>query len=550
MSFLRDQPHVPVPQTQRANDREVLNDAGGYVYAVDDWTRLDRFLTLGTAGGTFYVDQKTLTDDNARVVLGLLAIDGPRVVARVLEISQAGRAIKQDYSLFALALACASPNLETRSAAYNAVAGVCRTASTLLQFVSYLKGRRGWSRGLRSAIARWYGARDLAQLAYQLVKYPSRHGFTHRDLLRLAHADPQNGNDGPGTAEQTIARTALYRWAVGKDAGDTQLPSVIADADAVKAPGVVCDTERMAAFAKRLPREAVPTEWLTNPAVWEALLYGEDGRGMPLTAMIRNLGNLSKCGLLAAGSAATEHVCSELRNVDRLKAARIHPMALFLAGKTYAAGRGVRGSGTWAPVGAVVDALEDAFYLSFSNVETTGKHILVAIDSSGSMGASIAGYANVSARDASLAFALVVARTQPNARLLGFSDGSNTTEFKVSNGERLRDFVHRFNECVKPLGTDCAVPFTWAKSAGYRPDAILLWTDSQTWSGSIHPAQAITALRGYTRKRVKVAVAATTATRHSVGDTNDADLLQVCGFDAAVPAVIADFIRETPAFAA
>ena len=31
----------------------VANDAGGYVYALDDWARLDRFLILGTEGGTY-----------------------------------------------------------------------------------------------------------------------------------------------------------------------------------------------------------------------------------------------------------------------------------------------------------------------------------------------------------------------------------------------------------------------------------------------------------------------------------------------------------------
>lgn len=30
----------------------VANDAGGYVYALDDWARLDRFLVLGSEGGT------------------------------------------------------------------------------------------------------------------------------------------------------------------------------------------------------------------------------------------------------------------------------------------------------------------------------------------------------------------------------------------------------------------------------------------------------------------------------------------------------------------
>ena len=30
--------------------------AGGYAWAVDRWTRLDRFLVLGSEGGTFMLD--------------------------------------------------------------------------------------------------------------------------------------------------------------------------------------------------------------------------------------------------------------------------------------------------------------------------------------------------------------------------------------------------------------------------------------------------------------------------------------------------------------
>jgi len=548
MAFLRDTSHVPVAQTVRANDRETQNDAGGFVYAVGDWARLDRFLTIGSEGGTYYAGQSQITGENTLVLEGLLASDGPRVVARVVEISKAGRAAKQDYGLYALALAAASQDGATRRCAYDAIGAVCRTASTLFQFVSYLKGRRGWSRGLRSAIARWYGQHDVDDLAYQFVKYPSRHGYTHRDLLRLAHVDPRDGSETHADAEGDCfyARDALYRWGVGKDAGEAPLPEIVAEVEAIKLHDGAWDPDRMAAVARKVPREALPTEWLTNPAVWEAMLFGEAGRGMPLTALIRNLGNLSKCGLLTAGSNAAAYVCAELTNTERILTSRVHPMSLFLGGATYAMGRGVRGSGEWAPVSAVVDALDRGFDEAFGNVPVTGKRLLVSVDASGSMNAPIMGYQNVSARNASLAFALIVMRTEPNARFIGFTDGSNTTEFKVGGDERLRDFVARFNQRVEGRGTDCAIPFAWAEREGFSPDAVLIWTDSETWAGRCHPDQALASLRRSTRKHVKAAIASTTATGHTVGNPADLDVLQVCGFDASVPQIIADFVGAEP----
>jgi 60 kDa SS-A/Ro ribonucleoprotein len=553
VAFLQKQPERAVAQTTRANDREVVNNAGGYVYAVDDWTRLDRFLLIGSEGGTYYVGQDKLTDENTRMVHGLLGVDGPRVVARVVEISEAGRAVKQDYGLYVLALAASVDDLATRRAAYAAIGRVCRTASTLFQFVSYIRGRRGWSRGLRSAIGRWYEARPLDQLAYQVLKYPQRYGYTHRDLLRLSHADavdgaaresvrPENAaKESPGFL---IGRQSFYHWIVKGTIDDLPaynrvLPSIVFKSEDAKREGA-----DRAALAKALPREALPTEWLTDPKVWEALLYGEgEGRGMPLTALVRNLGNLSKCGLLTAGSDAARYVGAELTSESRLQHARIHPMAIYVAAVTYAAGRGVRGDGTWAPVGGVVDALEASFYAAMPNVEPTGKPMLVAIDSSGSMSLPIAGYVNLSARGASLAFALVVARTEPHARVLGFTDGSNNAEFKVAGDERLRDFTVRFNARVEGRGTDLAQPMLWATQQGFAPDAILVWTDSETWAGQVHADHALRNLRTSTGKAVRLVVAATTATGHSVADPTDRLALNVCGFDASVTNVIADFVR-------
>ena len=51
----------PIPGTT-----QVSNSAGGFAWAVDRWTRLDRFLILGSEGGTFYVGERELTRENAK----------------------------------------------------------------------------------------------------------------------------------------------------------------------------------------------------------------------------------------------------------------------------------------------------------------------------------------------------------------------------------------------------------------------------------------------------------------------------------------------------
>lgn len=108
------------PQSQPIPGKTMVRGgAGGYVFAVDDWIRLDRFLILGSDAPTYYASARELTKENAEAVVRCLKEDGQYVVNRIVEISEGGRAPKNDPALFALALA-ASPafaDVETRKAA-------------------------------------------------------------------------------------------------------------------------------------------------------------------------------------------------------------------------------------------------------------------------------------------------------------------------------------------------------------------------------------------------------------------------------------------------
>lgn len=58
------------------------NAAGGHAWAVDHWARLDRFLILGSEGGTFHVGERPLTREGAglRDVVGFDTAT-PQVIA-------------------------------------------------------------------------------------------------------------------------------------------------------------------------------------------------------------------------------------------------------------------------------------------------------------------------------------------------------------------------------------------------------------------------------------------------------------------------------------
>ncbi len=161
-------------QTERARADQVQNNAGGYVFRVDQWTRALRFLILGTDGGTYYVGEREHTKDNARHIIDLANTEGEKLVDLIVNVSEAGRAPRQNPTLFALAACTASTDVATRRAACAAISRVCRTGTHLFIFARYVEQFRGWCRALRRAVGDWYMDKPVDKVAYQAVKYRQR----------------------------------------------------------------------------------------------------------------------------------------------------------------------------------------------------------------------------------------------------------------------------------------------------------------------------------------------------------------------------------------
>ena len=516
----------PMPGTN-----QVANAAGGYAWAVNDWTQLDRFLVLGSEGGTYYTKPRELTRQNAEAVIRCIAEDGERVVQRVVEISEAGRAPKNDPALFVLAMAAGLGELPTRQAALRALPRVARIGTHLFHFMAYVEAFRGWGRGLRRGIANWYTDMTPERLAYQAIKYQQRDGWSHRDALRLAHPNAP-----------TEVYDEIFGW-ITQGWETAVLSESPPDAEALKLIWAFEQAKRATdeevilklLTAHNLPWEAIPTRWLASANVWRAILPR-----LPLGALLRNLGRLTANGVLTPLGEETAFVIGKLVNETLLRKARIHPIAVLAAMQTYAAGRGVRGKLTWEPVTAVIDALDRAFYLTFQNVVPTGKRLVLALDVSGSMTwGAVAGVPGLTPRVASAAMALVTMVVESEVTAVAFS--TKMVPVNISPRQRLDDVIRATNGL--PFGaTDCAQPMLWALKNKVKADAFVIFTDSETWYGKIHPVQALQEYRRQKNIPAKLIVVGMVANQFTIADPQDGGMLDVVGFDTATPQVIADFI--------
>jgi 60 kDa SS-A/Ro ribonucleoprotein len=525
------------PQSQAADPRQVPNSAGGFTFTVAPVERLRRFLVLGTEGGTFYAAERELTVDNAGVVLEWARHRTAELVDEVVTLSTAGRAPRNSPALFALAAAASFGDLEGRRAALAALPRVARTGTHLFVFAGYVEQLRGWGRGLRRAVAEWYTARPTDDVAYQAVKYRQREGWSHRDLLRLAH---------PVTDEPE--RRALFDWVSGRGAG-TDVPALVAAYERVQAAGSVAGWVAALRECPALSWEMLPDEALVEPEVWATLVE----QGLPQTALLRQLPRLTRLGLLSPLGGTLATVVAQLTDADRLRRARVHPVNVLVAARTYAGGESARGQSTWAPVAQVVDALDAAFYAAFGAVEPAGKRTLLALDVSGSMTAPVAGLP-LTCREASAALSLVTAATEPSTLTLGFTAGESglrgllhprkeldgISVLPISPRQRLDDVLRTVSDL--PFSrTDCALPMLWATANRVEVDTFVVYTDNETWAGPIHPHQALRDYRERMGIDARLAVVALTPTPFSIADPSDPGMLDVAGFDAAVPSLLASF---------
>ena len=521
-------------QAERADPRQERNHAGGYTFTIDPMAQLRRFLVLGTTGGTYYQGERELTRDNADMVLELARTRGEDVVAEVLAISVGGRAPKQNPALFALAAVSGLGDLEARRAAHAALRQVARTGTHLFTFVGYAEQFRGWGRGLRRAAASWYLDRDVDSLAYQLAKYQQRDGWSHRDLLRLAH---------PKTGEP--ARRAAFDFACGRASSTGERPPMLDAFMWAQTADSSAATVRLVREHRGLSWEMLQSEHLADPDVWRVLL----DNGLPMTALLRNLPRLTRLGILDRPSTHRDLVVAQITDPERLKKARVHPVNVLIALRTYASGRSLRGESTWTPAPQITDALDAAFYAAFGAVEPAGKRTLLALDVSGSMGMSTISGLPITPREASAAIAMVTMATEPDATAVGFTTGgrhygwtgeSELTPLDLSPRRRLDDVVRSISNL--PFGgTDCALPWTWALENGVEIDTIITLTDTETWAGPVHVHQAQRQYRERTGIPARSVAVGMTATRYTVNNPADPLGLDVAGFDSAVPQLIGDF---------
>ena len=510
------------PQTEPLALRTdmVKNSAGGYVFEATNSAKLQRFLLLGTMGGTYYASEKSQTEAATKFLIKQLQDNGIHTLQIVDDYVTRNRILKMDTALYILALACTYGDATTKTVAYNLIKFWCKTGTHLFQFVSMVNDLRGWSGGLRRGVSAWYDGLTIDKLVYQTLKYQNRAGFTHKDVLRLAH---------PKAKDATV--NEYYKFLVDKP---SEFSHIMFDswkkAKSATTTAEVIDSIKTG----RLTWEMIPTEFLNDLYVLGVLVDN-----MPLMALIRNLNRFTYTGALDQSETFAK-VYSKLTSEAEVRNSKVHPIFVLSAMKTYGSGKGEKGGKTWTVNQRIMDALQKTFDFAFKSLDNelvTGVKTLVAVDVSGSMSAPVSGM-NMSCTEAASALALTNLKQVVDSHLILF----DTSVYESGLGAR-----HSYDEAFRAMnrgggGTDCSLPFSYALTKRIKYDSIVIYTDSETWAGRSHGKTLLDQYRKQFNPNVKVVEVALVANDYSGFPQDDSNVLRTVGFDSALPQVIKSFI--------
>lgn len=504
--------------------KQVKNNTGGYVYQVSPKSRLERFLILGTDGGSYYVGEKDLTQQNVDFIIDLIKTDPQLVLDTVYDVSTNGRSYRNSAAIFVLALVLNHGSDDIKAKASSLAPQIARTATMVYELANYIDKLGGWGRAKRRAVANWFTSKTPDELAYQAVKYRQRNGWTLRDLMRLSH---------PVGLDQNVGNFIL-----GKGMDWMGVSILNGFSDMQRATTVYSVLQTLDRYPS-LPWETIPTQFLKDPAVWKTLFYANQLRGQ---ALLRNVTRLAKIGAFDDIKFAGDYA-KKLTDVEMIRKTRLHPVQYLLAGLTYDKGQKYKNSSiydlrekTWNTNPKIKAALEAGFYDSFQNVTPSGKAIRIGVDVSGSMSWGLSNGADITAAEGAALMALVTARVEDNVEIFGFAN--SLRDLGISPSDSFDSVIQKTK--LNNFGwTDPSLLINNAKRSG--AEAFIVITDNEVNHGN-HPKVALDAYRKSTGIDAKLVVMGMTATNFTIADPNDPGMMDVVGFDSNAPKVVSDFI--------
>lgn len=479
-------------------------------------------------------------------------VKGIEVLDCINDVSVNNKACRQEPTMFAYAFCMVHGDDVVKNYGYQMLSNICRIPTHLFQFQNYCEelnmqknNKSGWGRRHRMGISKWYNnfADKAPKLAYLVTKYKKRSKWNHRDIVRLAHVKPMNER----------IRTIL-KFIVNKEMDDVVTLHEPLDKDhkkvklflkAVIEAKECDDKERIMDIIadQELAREHVPNRFLSDKEVWGVLL-----RTMPLTAMIRNMGKMTKLGIFEDEQASFYvNLVRQKMKSEALQKSKIHPLKVLFALKRYNEGKGDQCKLEWHPNHAITTILEKAFEDSVRLQPRTGKRYLLALSVSGEMKKQLVG-SPLTASEAAGAMVHTIVKQEDCVKTLLFKNNLERPYISTIDPDDNLNSIKRKLDLLSSSGGHQVTFSTWARDNNDF-DVVIIFTDTLKREGDSRVAEPFDYLcqsHGVgAPNHARVIVAMTDKPNDHVDAVEPCDVqtLHVIGFDPTTPQIINSFIN-------
>lgn len=514
-----------------SNSKQTLNSDGKPVFKLDDSKRLERFVFLGSDNGSLYINEKALTYENLQCLENLL--DNCRYDDILDVINKYKHTVhKKDYLIHVLSRCCSIKldddplfwKKDFRNECFKLVIEICTIPTHLFLFIKIyedvnmkLYNTTGWTSSIKNMVSEWYQSKSYSELMYHITKYQNRYTWSHKDILRLAHIKPKDDtyND-------------IFRYVTRNQLNNENLDylSVFEKLKSSDNVDEVVEYIKQYNFVK----EQIPYHLLNEQKIWVALI-----KGMPITSLLKSLNKITSLDIL-------DDYPDILQLIKRkIDTTYVHPLQTLITLKMYKKGSGMKGGLKWVPNKEIVDILNSSFYASFENLNKINKKLLIALDVSDSMSwNTVCGIDCLTAAEVSCAMAMMFDFVEKDVDIMGFA--SEFKKLDVSSQYCLEENLMYVKEHTFG-GTDCALPLAWASENNKEYDAVIIFTDNETNTNTVNPSITLQLYRNKMGINTKLIVVALTSNGFSIADPDDANMMDICGFDENMYDTIKEFLE-------
>jgi hypothetical protein len=201
------QGRATIPQTCKLDIDQVLNCSGGYVWKLTAIEHVNRYLVLGGAKdmGNYYKQTDEVSHECALSVLQMIRSPDASQFIQLCDLLKAvslgGRAPKQEPVLLSVAAAIVfAKNGKEKEIAFETAKACIRIPTHMFMLAGFVRDLsmakpqnkgKGWGAGFRRTMAHYYLSHTGRDLAFHMTKYQNREGWTHADMIRMLHINPE-----------------------------------------------------------------------------------------------------------------------------------------------------------------------------------------------------------------------------------------------------------------------------------------------------------------------------------------------------------------------